>query len=384
MTTRRTFLGTSLAAGAAWSLGGPRFVEARPAGPTPTTSAPHPLRILILGGTGFIGPHEISYALGRGHSVTTFTRGRSTPSVHADLLREVEQLVGDRESDLSALEGRDWDAVIDNSGQREAWTVASAELLRDRVDLYVYTSSTGVYYPYPDESLSEDREVALSLPDGMEPGQDGAYDYGVMKARSERAARRIFGDDRTIVVRPTYIMGPGDTTDRFIYWPLRLAEGGEVMIPGRPEDPVQYIDARDVASFTIRLIEQRAAGVYNAVGPASTTGVRRFVHGAHAAFSSEARFVQVPDYDFLREHGVRGVVPWIMPAGNNVGSARANPERSLAAGMTLTPLAQSVRDMYDWWRSGVVSDERRERVVRGERSLLRRESEILADWGARP
>lgn len=386
--TRRDFLQTGLRAGAAFSLLAGREGTAPAilhggATSSSTDDPRHPLRILILGGTSFLGPHQVAYAMGRGHSVTTFTRGQSRPTVHQRLYDDVEQLVGDREDDLAALRGRTWDAVIDNSGRSVSWTRDSAELLRDSVDLYAYTSSTGVYYPYLGSDIGEDTEVVLEAPPGIDEDESVEYGYGVMKANSEREARRVFGDDRTIVVRPTYMMGPADTTNRFAYWPVRLSRGGEVLVPGRPEDPVQYVDARDVAAWTIRLIESRTTGTFNAAGPASPTGMRAFVYGAHAAFSSAARFVEIPDYDFLKSHRVGFAVPWIMPEGNNWGSARVNIERAVANGLTFTPLADSVRDVFEWWMSDAVTEERRARLVSAERALMSREAEILDSWRAR-
>ena len=373
MTTRREFLGLGL--GATLAAAAPvRLLH---------TPASHPLRILILGGTSFLGPHQIAYALQRGHEVATFTRGRTLPSVHQDLFSEVEMLVGDRENDLEALRGRDWDAVIDNSGRQVEWTRDSAQLLADQAETYIYVSSTGVYYPYLTSDITEEIPPAIELPAGLEPGSDGSYDYGIMKATSELEARRAFGDDRAIVVRPGYMVGPADQTDRFAYWPVRLARGGEVMIPGRADDPVQWIDVRDVAEWMIRLVEDRNAGTFNAVGPASDTGMHRFVHGAHAAFNSPAEFVAVDDYDFLAEHRVRFAVPWIMPVGNNAGSARVSHRRAIDNGLTFRPLAETVRDFHNWWESGAVSEERRDSMVSGPRSLIAREPEILRAWAAR-
>ena len=372
-TTRREFLGLGI---------GATLAAATPVGLL-GTPAPHPLRILILGGTSFLGPHQVAYALGRGHAVSTFTRGRTTPSVHRRLFAEVEMLVGDRENDLGALRGRDWDVVIDNSGRDAAWTRSSARLLAERAETYLYVSSTGVYYPYLTSDITEDVPPALELPDGMESGDDGSYDYGIMKATSEQEARQAFGDDRTIVVRPGYMVGPADQTDRFAYWPVRLARGGEVMVPGRADDPVQWIDVRDVSEWMIRLAELRNAGTYNAVGPASDTGMHRFVHGAHAAFNSPADFVSINDYDFLREHRVGFAVPWIMPVGNNAGSALVSRDRAVANGLTYRPLSETVRDFHEWWESDAVSEERRTQMVSGPRSLIAREAEILRAWAAR-
>jgi 2'-hydroxyisoflavone reductase len=341
------------------------------------------LRILILGGTGFSGPHLVQRALERGHSVSTFSRGRTDPPVHARAFRDVEQRIGDRAGDLSALRTGTWDAVIDNSGFREEWTRASAELLRDRAERYVYTSSTGVYYPYLGDDIEEETRLELEVPEGVTDVQRIEREYGVMKARSEIAARQVFGEDRTLVVRPTYIMGPGDPSDRVTYWPVRLARGGEVLVPGRASDPVQYIDVRDLAAWMIRLVEEGAAGALNAVGPASPTGVHRFVHGAHAAFSSAVAFVPIDDYAFLAQHGVLDAIPWIMPVGDNHGSARVSNRRAIERGLAFTPLADSMRDLHDWWLTGAVPEERRARLTSGATSLMAKEPAILAAWRAR-
>jgi nucleoside-diphosphate-sugar epimerase len=369
--TRRDFLGTSLKTTAVLALLG-----------TPVSAAgTHPLNILILGGTSFLGPHMIAYALGRGHSVTTFTRGQTVPTVHRRLFDDVERLIGDRAVGLDALRGRSWDVVIDNSGRNVEWTAEAATQLRDRVETYVYTSSTGVYYPYRGDLIGEDTPVLMEVPSGLSEDESGEYRYGVMKARSEAEARRVFGADRTIVVRPTYIMGPGDRTDRFSYWPVRLERGGDVLIPG-PGDPVQYIDVRDVSEWMIRLAENRTAGTFNAAGPASGTNMETFVHGAHAAFSSPATFVPIDDYDFLFENRVRYSVPWIPPLGPNYGSARADISLAVQNGLTFRPLAESVYDTYVWWETDAVPEERKQRMT-GPRSLMAREADIIEAWRAR-
>lgn len=390
--TRRDFVRTGIAAaGALAAAGSPDVVLAASHDGSPTTAPsahgglaprPHPLRILMLGGTSFLGPHMIAYALGRGHSVTTFTRGRTQPSIHRRLFDDVEALIGDRNEGLDALRGREWDVVIDNSGRQVEWATEAATELRDRVGTYVYTSSTGVYYPYLGDRIGEDTEVLLEIPNGMTEEEAPEYGYGVMKARSEAEVRRIFGVDRTIVVRPTYIMGPADPTNRFTYWPVRLERGGEVLVPGRADDPVQFIDVRDVSEWTIRLAENGTTGTFNAAGPGSAMGMHRFVHAAQAAFSSPTDFVYIDDTDFLAEHGVRFAIPWIPPVGNNYGSARADISRAVANGLTFRPLAESARDIVEWWHSDAVDDEQRDRLMRPE-SLMGRESDVIAAWRRR-
>ena len=305
---------------------------------------------------------------------------KTQPTVHKKLFKEVEQLIGDRQDNLEALKGRSWDAVIDNSGRRVQWTKDSAELLRDQVDLYLYTSSTGVYYPYLGADIGEETKLVLEVPENINEEQQIEYDYGVMKSNSELAAKKAFGVDRTIIVRPTYMMGPGDRTDRFTYWPIRLSRGGEVLVPGHPNDPVQYLDVRDVAQWMIRLIEQRKTGTYNAVGPASPTGMMAFIHGAHAAFSSPVSYVNIADYEFLMKHNVPYAVPWIMPTGNNVGTALISNKHSILNGLIFTPLAQSCRDIYEWWNSDVITEERRQKMTNGEKSLMAREAKIIEAW----
>lgn len=378
MMDRRRFL-TAGTLGFASLAGGPALLAAGKG--RPGAGPPRALSILILGGTSFLGPHQIAYALDRGHSISTFTRGRTQPTIHPELFHRVESLVGDREGDLSALEGRSWDAVIDNSGGRVEWTRASAELLRGSVGLYLYTSSTGVYYPYLGDDLQETDVVELRVPAGEE--ENGSYTYGVMKANSERVAREAFGDDRTIVVRPTYIMGPGDRTNRFAHWPRRLEEGGEILVPGNPSDPVQLIDVRDLTEWMIRLIEDERTGTYNGVGPGSEMGILDFVEGAHEAFGSAAEFTVVDDYDFLREHGVGAALPWIMPVDDYAGSARVSNARSVASGLTYRPLATTIRDTREWWLSDAVAAERRDGWAADQGSLHNREEEILRAWHAR-
>jgi 2'-hydroxyisoflavone reductase len=378
MASRRDFLTTVAALSLGGSLATPASGAARR-----TPQQGRSLRILILGGTGFSGPHLVARALERGHAVTTFSRGRTEPPVHAQSFRDVEQLIGDRATDLSALRTGTWDAVIDNSGFRESWTRESAELLRDRVGRYVYTSSTGVFYPYLGDDIREETAPVLDVPSGITDVQRIEYDYGVMKARSELAVREVFGDERSLIVRPTYIMGPGDPSDRVTYWPVRLARGGEVMIPGRPNDPVQYIDVRDLTAWMIRLIEQDAAGSFNAAGPASPAGMHQFVHGVQAAFSTAVTFVPIEDYEFLAEQRVLDAIPWIMPVGDNYGSARVNNERALQRGLSFTPLADSMRDLYDWWLTDAVSEDRRAALTTAATSLMAREAAILAAWRSR-
>ncbi len=384
--SRRKFLQTGLTLGALMPMLGNPF-QSKAGKPQPNFSgdeekALHPLKILILGGTSFLGPQQIAYALQRGHSISTFTRGKTIPAVQKTVFDDVEQLIGDRNNNHDALRGRKWDVAIDNSGNRLQWVKDAVALLKDNVDVYMYTSSTGVYYPYLGNDLKENTKPVLKTPEGITQVQKYEYDYGVMKANNEIEVMNGFGKDRSIIVRPTYMMGPGDQTDRFTYWPERIAMGGEILVPGKADDPVQYIDVRDVAAFMIRLAENKKAGTYNAAGPASATGMHAFIYGVHAAFNSKANFVMIPDYDFLTKHNILDPVPWIMPVGDNYGSARVNISHAVANGLAFTPLADSVRDIHQWWNSENVSDEKRAKLL-GHDSLYKSEIAVIAEWKAK-
>jgi len=339
------------------------------------------LKILILGGTSFLGPHQIAYALGRGHSISTFTRGKTQPSIHKDLFAKVEQLIGDRENDLTALENRKWDVVIDNSGHNVEWTKQSAELLKDNCSIYMYTSSTGVFYPYLGSNIKEDTELLKVEPEGIEDEDlKLEYWYGVMKTNSEIAAIEAFGVDRTIVVRPTYMIGPADKTDRFIYWPIRLPRGGEVLVPGKADDPVQYIDVRDVSEWMIRLAEEKNAGTFNAAGPRKAQNMHDFVVEAATAFDVKSTFVKVDDYEFLKNQNVPYLIPWILPEENNYGSAKVNSDLAIKNGLTYRPLKQSMKDIHSWWYSDAVTEEHRNQFESNPESVLQREAAILEAW----
>lgn len=351
-----------------------------------TSTSDKSLRILILGGTSFLGPHQIAYALSRGHRVSTFTRGKTKPTIYQDLFDQVESLIGDRNDNLTALETGEWDLVIDNSGRKVKWTQDTATLLKDRAELYLYTSSTGVYFPYLGEQISEDTKLVLTLPEGIEDSEDPyikmEYDYGIMKAKSELETIKAFGEERSIIVRPTYMVGPADRTDRFIYWPIRLAKGGEIFVPG-PQDPVQYIDVRDVAEWMIRLAENKMAGTYNAVGPKDAQNMLGFVEEARTTFEVESTLVPVDDAAFLKAQDVPFLIPWIMPEGNNYGTARISNEKALAAGLSLRDIKESIRDIHAWWYSDALTDERRDKVEKNPKSVLMREETILEAWKER-
>lgn len=339
-----------------------------------------PLKILLLGGTSFLGPHQIKFALDRGHSISTFTRGKSVPTVHTELLDHVESLIGDRENDLEALKNRKWDVVIDNSGHKVAWTEATAELLKENVGMYMYISSISVFYPYYTSNVKEDDPIVLEIPEDVSEDEKYLYDYGVMKANSELAARRIFGDDRTIVIRPTFMTGPGDKTDRFMYWPTQLAQGGDIILPGKSKDPIQFIDVRDIAKWMIHLIEQQASSTYNGAGPKGFMNMEQFLAEGKNAFSIDYNLIRIDDYEFLEENGLSFMAPYVMPSEKFMGITRANNDKALASGLSFRPVSETVKDTYDWWISSAIESERRQNFEINPEGVSAKENEIIDKW----
>lgn len=340
------------------------------------------LKILILGGTSFLGPHQIAYALMRGHEVTTFTRGKTIPKIHEELFSKVEKLIGDREDNLEALKNRTWDVVIDNSGRKTKWTEDTARLLVDKVGLYMYTSSVSVYYPYLGNDFSEKRSIVTEIPAEADEEEKPMYDYGVMKANSELATINAFGIDRSIIVRPTLIVGPGDRTDRFPYWLARLEKGGDIIIPGRSDEDIQIIDVRDLAEWMIRLLENKAAGIYNGSGPGFKLTTNAFVHGIHASYNSPVNYIQIDDIHFLEENKIFAIQPWVILLPKFTGMSKSDNRKAIDAGLQFRPLSETVNATKDWWYSSAVTQERRDKILTGEQSFMKREKDILAKWKA--
>jgi len=377
-TTRRGFLEAGIA------LGFVPIVDAIPFKQLMQSEQPSKkLKILILGGTSFLGPHQIAYALSRGHEVSMFTRGKTVPKIHTEVFDQVERLVGVREDNLEAIKNRKWDVVIDNSGRKTQWTEDSAQLLVDQVEYYMYTSSISVFYPFTGDDFTESRPLITEIPADATESERMTYAYGVMKANSEQATLKAFGQDRSMIIRPTLIVGPGDRTDRFPYWVTRLEKGGEVIVPGQANEVVQYIDVRDLAEWMIRLLEQKAAGTYNASGPGFPMTTHAFAHGVHACFNSPIRFVSIDDIDFLKEHGVIGIQPWVIALPEYAGMSKSDNSKAIQADLQFRPLADTVRDTRAWWYSDAVSAERRDNILKGEGSFMQREPDIIAAWRAK-
>lgn len=358
MTNRRHFLGSAAALLAGSSLAS--RASALGTATQEVEAAPKSLSILVLGGTGFIGPHQIEYALARGHKVTMFNRGNNA-GMYGD---RVEELIGDRDAKvgagLSVLEGdRRWDAVIDNSGYVPRHVRDSAELLKDRCGHYVFTSTVSVYdyanLPQTDGVHVADRDMPLyAAPDPDTERVTGAT-YGPLKAEADRIVRDIYGD-RGASVRPTYIVGPGDTTDRFTYWVERLIRGGDVLCPAHPERFAEYIDVRDLCPFIVRIAENGAGGAFNGVGPASPCTNEELMHGMRA-FCNVPTTLHWADADLLDE--LRFSTPMMDRHGVN---HRTDNSHAVAAGLTHRSLADTIRDTHAWWLG---LDEERRRSPRG-------------------
>lgn len=368
-TSRRAFLQTSIVAGCGLYLGMPGC-SSRDEDPRAD-----PLRILILGGTGFIGPHQVDYALRRGHTVTLFNRGVTNPH----LFPEVEKLVGDRNNDLEALRGRQWDVVIDNPAMDPAWVRLSAEVLRDSVRQYLFISTLSVYANDGIVDQDESGVVAEYDEEAQEAVTGSAY--GGRKILCEQAAEFSL-PGRTTVVRPGLITGPGDPTMRFPYWPVRVDRGGEVLVPGQPSDPIQWIDARDLAEFTIGLCERSVYGVFNASGPAQEPfPMGPMLKEIHDALGADATFTWVPE-DFLREQEVLRQVDTLgstaVRADGLAGYNQYNVDKAVGEGLTFRSIGTTARDTLDWYKA-TPEDER----PRGRTLSPEREAEVLAAWHGR-
>lgn len=374
MTSRRKFLTASGLALGAVGLG----AAAQAPGDSKRTSSPKaakPLRLLILGGTGFIGPHQVRYALDRGHRVTLFNRGKTQPS----LFPGVEKLQGDRAiGNYESLKGREWDVVIDNPTTLPRWVRQAAEVLQKHVKHYVFISTISVYAKNDQRNADETAEVATT---DQPQSEDAVKYYGPLKALSEKEAERAF-PGRATILRPGLIVGPGDLSDRFTYWPARFERGGEVLAPGAPTDPVQIIDARDLGEFVVRVAENNDTGVYNCTGPRSRLTIAEMLGGVRAVTTSDAYLTWVP-FDFLEGQQVRPWVDmptWVPPTAERAGFATRNIDRALAKGLRFRPLAITAKETLDFYNSQ--PEARKEKLRAG--LPQNREKEVLAAWQARP
>jgi 2'-hydroxyisoflavone reductase len=378
MTTRRDLFKLGALAAAAAAL--PSFASA--AGQAkPVGKAARPLDILILGGTGFTGPFQVEYALKRGHKVTLFNRGkRPSPEWPA----AVEQLHGDRNTgDLAALKGRKWDVCIDNPTSLPFWVRDAGQVLKGNVGHYLFISTISVYADGSKPGIDESSPLAqYKGKDAMAETQqtlraDIENLYGPLKALSEAEAHKQFGKNVTIV-RPGYIVGPRDETDRFTYWPHRVAQGGEILVPGDGNDPIQIIDGRDLGEWMIRLAEAGTTGTFNACGPDYPLSMDAMLYGCQAVTGGGMTLTHVSPA-FLDEQQV-GLPIWV-PSKDNpyAGYGAVSNERAIAAGLTFRPLATTVQDLLAWFRS--LPAERQAKLGAG--ITREKEAELLKAWHAR-
>jgi nucleoside-diphosphate-sugar epimerase len=301
------------------------------------------LRVLIFGGTGFLGPHFVQALQAGGHQITLFNRGRSNPG----LFKELETLIGDRDGKLDALKGRDWDVVIDDSGYVPRQVRLSAELLEDHVRHYLFISSISVYGTFPKPGLDEDDKVAAPPDAKVEEVTNETYPG--LKAGCEQVVESTYGS-RSTIVRPHYVVGPGDSTDRFTYWVARAARGGQVLAPGSANDPLQYIDVRDLAAFVRRCAELRPTGRFNACTPPGAHTMGELMETGKRVSGSNAKYVWA-DAEFIQKNGLmeKGEIPiWLPSTGPLAGALLVSSARAVEQGLRFRDLETTVRDTLEW------------------------------------
>src|SRR5688572_22029651 len=306
------------------------------------------LRVLILGGTGFIGPHFVDVLTAAGHKVTLSNRGKRDQQARPG----IEQLLGDRNGDVKSLEGRDWDVVIDNSGYTPKQVRLTAELLKPRVKQYVFVSSVAVYADFKSKNIDESYKLAV-LPAGEDPDVYKGENYGALKVLAERVVEDTYGKQATII-RPSYIAGPGDVTDRFTYWPFRVSKGGEMLAPNKPTDPFQYIDVRDLADLIRTCVEKRVGGQYNLCTPpkfvtiGSLLDTSKRVTGADTRFTwASARFLE--DNEIIGEKATGNFMPiWLAEDNEDAGILSCSSKRAQKKGLRFRSLETTVRETLGW------------------------------------
>ncbi len=325
------------------------------------------MNLLIIGGTRFVGRHLVERALARGHTVTLFNRGQSNP----DLFPQVEQLHGDRGTDLDLLQNRSWDAVIDTCGYVPRSVRLSAQALVGQTDRYVFISTVSVYDKDNPRGMDESSPLATLKNESVEEITEETY--GGLKVLCEKVVQQIY-PDRTLIVRPGLIVGPHDHTDRFTYWPWRIAQGGQVLAPGNPDQPQQIIDARDMAQWIIAVVEEKRTGIFNAVGPDYALTTRRMLKACVTVCNPQARLTWVSEA-FLLEHQVEpwGEMPVWLPEKDSALDTCSNA-RASAAGLKFRSIEDTIRDTLAWSRTRP-SDHVWRAGMRPER-----EAELLRAW----
>jgi 2'-hydroxyisoflavone reductase len=356
MTTRRDFLLKTAAFSGLLAGVRPAFSETR-------------RTLLVLGGTRFLGPEIVEAAKAGGWTITLFNRGKTNPGLFPDL----EKLQGDRNGDLKALEGRAFDAVVDTSGYLPRQVREAAALLGKSAKQYVFVSSISVYADLSRPGVDETGPVAILKDPAVEKVTEETY--GGLKALCEKAAEAAM-PGRVTNLRPGLIVGPNDGTDRFTYWPVRVARGGEVLAPDKPEDRVQFIDVRDLGKWIVKIIDTRTVGVFNATSAPLRMG--DVLDACKAASGSDARFTWV-DAGFLAAQKVEewsDLPVWTSPAGSDAGAGRVSNARAVAKGLTFRPVKATAKDTLDWWKT--LPEERTSRLKSG--LSPEREAAVLAAW----
>jgi len=326
-------------------------------------------RVLILGGTGFIGPHFVEVLRAHGHTITLFNRGRRNPG----LFKDVETLIGDRDGKLDTLRGRDWDVVIDDSGFVPRIVQQSADLLHDHVQHYIYVSSISAYADLSKANLDEDQPLAVLKDPTVEQMSDGAY--GGLKALCEQVVQKAYGK-HSAIIRPSYIVGPGDTSDRFTYWPVRTSRGGEMLAPGTASDPVQFIDVRDLADFMRLCVERRIGGTYNLCNAPRSVSMGALLDSSKKISQADTHFVWA-DAAFLEQQHLtesRELPIWSPPTGETAGVALISPARAIAQGLRFRSLETTITDLLAWHRQRPAAQQQKLRAGLSSE----RETELLA------
>ncbi len=316
-----------------------------------------PLRVLILGGTGFIGPHLVTELRNAGHKLTLLNRGRRNPKLFPD----IETLIGDRNGQMDAIKGRDWDVVVDNSGYTLKQVKLSTDILKGHAEHYIFVSSISAYADLTPPGIDEDYKLATLTDPNVEQITDQTY--GGLKAICEKTVEQTFGKS-SAVIRPTYIVGPGDPTDRFTYWPVRVAKGGEMLAPGSASDPVQFIDARDLAEFMRGCVERRISGSYNLCNPAGAVTIGDLLETSKRVSGANTKFVWAPTEFLEKNKALEGLeVPiWAPPVGETAGATLVSSARAVAQGLRFRPLETTVRDTLAWHKTRPATEQQKLRA----------------------
>jgi len=295
------------------------------------------MKILILGGTRFLGRSLLEIALAKGHEITLFNRGKSNP----ELFPEVEFLTGDRDSDLKPLQGRKWDVVVDTCGYVPRIVKKSVELLADAVEHYTFISSISAYADFSKPGIDENSLFATIEDETVE--QVTNETYGPLKVLCEKAAEQAM-PGRILVLRPGLIVGPYDPSDRFTYWPVRINSGGEVIVPSPRLQQIQFIDVRDLVEFILIMVDKRQTGIYNTTGPDYMLTTQQFLEECNKIIGSKAKFAWVSE-KFIIENEINMPV-WVPKEW--AGINQVNCKKAIGAGLNFRPLADTIRDTLSW------------------------------------